>query len=304
MSKMNSFLDKVIKLISFLGKMSALLLTAHIILASALGATFAFDIFIKKISTEYPFFILIFDVVPIFFFKDNDFKIFIAFSLILIFLAVVKFFVAEGNLLELFKTKNILKGEYGFLHIFPITFTLETIYTMIITLLGITPYVPSLPHPVIVTVVAPVEEEIAARLVWIGIPLIILNLVKRRDIREIPQKIILGWREINKTSIVLTLISAVIFAQAHVKYGWDIWKFPAAFIAGIGLGIVFVKYGFLSSILFHFAWNSLAYIPLANMVLGLPYFIVGLFFLAALIFKVYKGEERKESENNYFLTKH
>jgi len=307
MNSKDTILKKIVMFASVLGKIAILLLIAHIIIACALGAMYAFDIFYKEISTEYPFFILIIkfeagvkaDILPVLFFINNEFKIFIAFSLILIFLAAVKFFLVEESLVELVKKKDILTGKYGFSQIFLIIFALETIYAMILMILGITPYVPPLPHPVIVMIVAPVEEEIAARLVWIGIPLIIVDLVKRRSLKKGLRKIVTGWGEINKISIALILISAAIFAQVHVKYGWDIWKFPAAFIAGIGLGIVFVKYGLLSSILFHFAWNSLTYIPLANIVLGLPFFVVGLVFLVALAFKIYASGKSKENDKKF-----
>ena len=317
MNKEGTVLKKIVMFASILGKITILLLIAHIIVAYALGAMYAFDIFYREISTKYPLFILIIkfeagvkaDILPILFFINNEFKIFIAFSLITIFLATVKFFLVEESLVELVKKKDILTRKYGFSQIFLIIFALETIYTMILTILGITPYVPPLPHPVIVIIVAPVEEEIAARLVWIGIPLIIIDLAKgltkfgitglARGVKNISKKIIMGWGEINKISTALILISAAIFAQVHVKYGWDIWKFPAAFIAGIGLGIVFVKYGLLSSILFHFAWNSLTYIPLANIVLGLPYFVVGLVFLVALPFKIHASGKSKENNKKF-----
>jgi len=319
MSSKDAILKKAVTFVSVLSKIVILLLIAHIIIACALGAMYAFDIFCKEISTEYPLFILIIkfeagvkaDVLPVLFFINNEFKIFIAFSLITIFLAVIKFFLVEGSPIELAKRKDILTGKYDFSQIFLIIFALETIYAIILMMLGITPYVPPLPHPVIVTIVAPVEEEIAARLVWIGTPLILIDLSKAlarfstmdliRGIKKIPREIIMGWGEINKISVVFILISAAIFAQVHVEYGWDIWKFPSAFIAGIGLGIVFVKYGLLSSILFHFAWNSLTYIPLANIVLSFPYFVVGSIFLVALTIKTYICEKLKENDKIFAL---
>lgn len=315
MKKNDSLLKKVAKIASILGKISILALAAHIVIACALGVMYAYDIFLKEISTRYPFYILIVnfksglkaDILSLFFFVDNELKIFVFFSLVMIFLATIRFLLAEENPLELFKAKNILTGNYSFSHIFVIIFALETVYSVIIIILGITPHIPMLPHPVIVMVIAPVEEEIATRLVWIGVPLIIVDLAKdlarfgvtnlTRSIKKIPEKIIMGWGETNKISIVLTLASAAIFAQVHVKYGWDMWKFPSAFIAGIGLGIVFVKYGLLSSILLHFAWNSIMYIPLANTVLGLLYFTAGLIFLMTRIFKrtLAKNLEEKET---------
>lgn len=320
MEKKNSLLKKVAKILSILAKISILALAVHIIIACALGVMYTYDIFLREISTRYPFYILVIDfrsglksdILPLFFLIDNEFKIFLFLSLVIIFLATIRFLLVEENPLELLKAKNTLIGSYSFSHIFMTIFALETVYSIIIIVLGITPHIPVLPHPVIVMIVAPVEEEIAARFVWIGIPLIIVDLAKdlasfsivglARSIKNIPKKIVMGWGETNKISIVLTLISAAVFAQVHVKYGWDIWKFPSAFIAGIGLGIVFVKYGLLSSILLHFAWNSITYIPLANTVLGLLYFIAGLIFLVARIFKKELAKnlvEKEGKDTNY-----
>jgi len=309
MKEKSSFSQKIIAVVSAIGQISIFALGVHILAALILSLFFTFDIISKRITTAYPFFILIVkykngfkaDILPLFFFIDNYFKIFIIFSVLVIFFAVLKLFLMEENPFKLIK-ENIFTKNFSFSHIFLIIFALETIYSIIITLLGITPRIPKLPDPIIVMVVAPVEEEIAARLVLIGIPLIILDLVKRKNISVSFKKIVAGWGDFNKISIFLILISSIVFAQVHVEYGWDIWKFLPAFIAGIGLGVVFIKYGFLSAVLLHFTLNSFPYIPVISVmghnfplviILGYLYFVSGLIFLLAPFFQYIILEQKK-----------
>lgn len=303
MEENDSFLQKLVVVASTIGWISIFILGMQIIASFTLSLFYTSDIIFKKIITKkpYPFFIFIVkyenglkaDILPLFGFVNDNIKILIIFSLLVVFFAFLKLFLTEENPLKQFGQKNILTNSFGFSQIFLTVFALETIYSIIITSLGITPHVPELPHPVIVMVVAPVEEEIAARLVLIGIPLIILDIFKIKNTTEAFKKIIKGWGEFSKTSVFLILISSVIFAQVHVEC-WDIWKFLPAFIAGIGLGIVFVKHGFLSAVLLHFTLNSLSYIPEIPImgynfplviILGYIYFVSGLIFLLTPLFK-------------------
>ena len=301
MKEKSSISKKIFVVASAIGRTSILILGVHITAAIILSLFYTFDIIFKRITTAYPFFILIVkyenglkaDILPLFYFIDNYFKIFIIFSVLIIFFAVIKLFSMDENPFKLIK-ENIFTKNLSFSHIFLIIFALETMYSIIITLLGITPVIPKLPHPIIVMVIAPVEEEIAARLVLIGIPLIMIDLIKKKNISNIFKEITVGWGEFNKVSIFLIVMSSIIFAQVHVEYGWDIWKFLPAFIAGIGLGVVFVKYGFLLAVLLHFALNSLPYIsefsimgynfPLI-IIFGYLYSISGFIFLLATLLK-------------------
>jgi len=54
-----------------------------------------------------------------------------------------------------------------------------------------------------------------------------------------------------KLGVLLTLVSAVFFGFAHE--GWGDWKLLPAFVAGLALGYVFLRGGFVAAVLLHFA---------------------------------------------------
>ncbi len=57
-------------------------------------------------------------------------------------------------------------------------------------------------------------------------------------------------------SILLIIISSVMFSYAHVLFGiWNWGKIPSTFVAGLVIGYCAVKYGFDSAILLHWFFN-------------------------------------------------
>lgn len=95
---------------------------------------------------------------------------------------------------------------------------------------------------------APVWEEIVYRAFILGLPLYIIAFRGK-----IPwyRAFTGGKFEINRTSIIILIISAFFFGSAHLV-SWEPAKFPSAFFAGIILGYLFLRYGIYMSIAGHF----------------------------------------------------
>ena len=106
---------------------------------------------------------------------------------------------------------------------------------------------------------APLIEEFGFRLLLIGIPLFALYSSKSSP------KYFLRclWRPANldifdsKKAILLIVFVGVLFGFAHIAFGdsWSEGKFAQASAGGIILGWVYLRYGFVASLLVHWATN-------------------------------------------------
>jgi hypothetical protein len=131
---------------------------------------------------------------------------------------------------------------------------------------------------------AAVWEEVATRLLLIGVPLALGSFavrlaqalsgsssMERGTVRFLAGSLgyLLGGR-VHESSpatakvfgAVLILVSATLFGYAHVP-AWGAWKFVDAFVAGLALGYLFLRRGIVASILFHFSVNSLGVLTIA-----------------------------------------
>lgn len=95
---------------------------------------------------------------------------------------------------------------------------------------------------------APVWEEFVYRGILLGIPLYLISYRKK-----LPwyRAIVGGKFGINGVSITILIISAFFFGSAHL-ISWEPAKFPSAFVAGLVLGYLFLRYGIYMSIAGHF----------------------------------------------------
>ncbi len=142
---------------------------------------------------------------------------------------------------------------------------------------------------------AAVFEELISRLLLIGVPLLIIALVKRWN--NPLKKLIGGGLDINYMTMGLITFSAIFFALAHVG-GWDFWKVPQVLVTGFALGYAFVRYGLHASILVHFSINltssALEIWPdniILGSILGMAYFIwiiIGGYFFFDYIWRLLK----------------
>jgi membrane protease YdiL (CAAX protease family) len=119
---------------------------------------------------------------------------------------------------------------------------------------GTTPSTGTLADTLFLLANAAVWEEIAVRVLLIGIPLLIIDTILRYKFRNKPYRYILGGGfKFGVVETVLVVISAIVFGIAHWVGGWPAWKIPDATVAGLAFGYLFLKYGLPSAILLHFA---------------------------------------------------
>ena len=106
---------------------------------------------------------------------------------------------------------------------------------------------------------APLIEEFGFRLILLGIPLFALYSSKS----SIKYFVKCLWRPDNldivdsKKALSLIIFVGVLFGFAHIAFGdsWSEGKFAQATASGIILGWVYLRYGFVASLLIHWATN-------------------------------------------------
>ena len=106
---------------------------------------------------------------------------------------------------------------------------------------------------------APVIEEFGFRLLLLGIPLFVFYSHKfslKYFLRCLWTPNILDVHNYKK-AVFLIIFVGFIFGFAHIAFGesWSEGKFAQASISGIILGWVYLRYGFVVSILIHWATN-------------------------------------------------
>jgi hypothetical protein len=105
---------------------------------------------------------------------------------------------------------------------------------------------------------AAVWEEIVARTLLIGIPLLaiaVFTMFRTGKRIDRPVKYLIGGGfKIGYFESVFLLFSASMFGWAHTYSGGPM-VFPPLFVGGMILGYLFLKKGIIASIVFHFVWN-------------------------------------------------
>jgi len=106
---------------------------------------------------------------------------------------------------------------------------------------------------------APLIEEFGFRLLLIGIPL--FALYSHKSSAKYFLKCLWNPNSLHiydsKKAILLIIFVGVLFGFAHVAFGdsWSEGKFAQATASGIILGWVYLRYGFVASLLIHWATN-------------------------------------------------
>lgn len=99
---------------------------------------------------------------------------------------------------------------------------------------------------------ASVWEEITDRLLIVGVPLLCINYLFRREKVQTPLRYLLGGNpKIGMVESGVILFSASLFSLSHVV-NWDLYKVPPTFVGGLFLGYMFLRYGLYASIMLHF----------------------------------------------------
>jgi membrane protease YdiL (CAAX protease family) len=106
---------------------------------------------------------------------------------------------------------------------------------------------------------APLIEEFGFRLVLIGIPLFTLYSAKpsmKYFLRCLWNPQTLDVHDLKKALLLIVFVG-ILFGFAHIAFGdsWSVGKFAQAAASGIILGWVYLRYGFVASLLIHWAMN-------------------------------------------------
>ncbi|QLH74871.1 MAG: CPBP family intramembrane metalloprotease [Methanomassiliicoccales archaeon] len=103
---------------------------------------------------------------------------------------------------------------------------------------------------------ASIWEEVITRVLYIGVPLLLYDLVTGH--RKPARRYLLGGGfELKGAAIFFLFFSAGMFGVAHV-FNWDLWKIAPTFVSGLGLGYLFLRYGLYASVMMHFFVDYLA----------------------------------------------
>ena len=147
---------------------------------------------------------------------------------------------------------------YSVATLFAATIAINLIFNLLVTAAGSTPAVPEPLDELWMEwyslLNASVWEEVICRVIYIGIPMMVVALCLKESGAW---KRLFGHFEMNNAAVAFIIISAVIFAVAHVS-SWDVFKIFPTFVSGLALGYLFVKYGVYASIMFHFLIDYLS----------------------------------------------
>jgi len=98
---------------------------------------------------------------------------------------------------------------------------------------------------------AAVWEELVMRVLWLGVPLLIIALLTKRA-KNYKQYFFGGGGTFGTWEAVFIFISAGLFAYGHTEY-WDAFKIIPTFASGIAFGYLFIRYGLYACVVLHFA---------------------------------------------------
>lgn len=104
---------------------------------------------------------------------------------------------------------------------------------------------------------ASVWEEIVVRVLLIGVPLLLIDLLRHSNKTKKYRYILGGGFTFGVAEVVLLLASSALFGFAHYD-GWGAWKVFPSSVAGLAFGYMFLKHGLPSAIMLHFGFDYLS----------------------------------------------
>jgi hypothetical protein len=103
---------------------------------------------------------------------------------------------------------------------------------------------------------ASVWEELITRVLYIGVPLLLIDLAYHKR-KKLSRYLFGGGFEFGGKELALIWASAGIFALGHIVY-WDTWKIIPTWIAGLAFGYLFLRLGLYACIMLHFMIDYLS----------------------------------------------
>jgi hypothetical protein len=137
----------------------------------------------------------------------------------------------------------------------------DSLYAILLTLLGVQIITPDFPGYELWQLLqglasASVWEELIVRVLYIGVPLFVIDLVSKKVTN--PKHYLLGGGfKLGAKELALLWISSGLFAYGHIV-SWDAWKIIPAWVAGLAFGYLFLRIGLYASIVLHFAFDYLS----------------------------------------------
>ncbi len=104
---------------------------------------------------------------------------------------------------------------------------------------------------------ASVWEELIVRVLLIGLPLLLVDILRRTRAHKWHSYLLGGGFKIGTPEAILVMASAAIFGYAHYASGWGAWKIIPTSAAGLAFGYLFLRFGLAASIMLHFATDYL-----------------------------------------------
>ncbi|MCK9322647.1 MAG: zinc ribbon domain-containing protein [Candidatus Methanomethylophilaceae archaeon] len=135
---------------------------------------------------------------------------------------------------------------------------------------------------------AAVWEEIITRVLYIGVPVMIISLVIKKD--KSSWRYLFGGFKMTKIAIVFIIFSAIMFGLAH-NQGWGSGKIFIAALMGLAEGYLFVRFGLYASILLHFAndyLSSFIWLGMGTAISGSITLLIVFAGIPAAIYFIYK----------------
>jgi hypothetical protein len=103
---------------------------------------------------------------------------------------------------------------------------------------------------------ASVWEELITRVLLLGVPLLIVAIATNK-VKDPKHYILGGGFQFGKAELALLIFSSAMFGFAH-SFNWDLYKVLPAFLAGLAMGYLFLKFGLYAAIMFHFFTDYLS----------------------------------------------
>lgn len=105
---------------------------------------------------------------------------------------------------------------------------------------------------------ASVWEELAVRVLLIGVPMMVVDLIRRSLRKDWYAYILGGGFELGALEVALLVFSSVMFGFAHYAGGWGAWKILPTTVGGLAMGYLFLRYGLATAIMLHFTTDYLS----------------------------------------------
>jgi hypothetical protein len=103
---------------------------------------------------------------------------------------------------------------------------------------------------------ASVWEELITRVLLLGVPLLLVAIALNQ-VKDPKHYFLGGGFQLGKAELALLLFSSAMFGFAH-SFNWDLYKVLPAFIAGLAMGYLFLRFGLYAAIMFHFFTDYLS----------------------------------------------